>query len=370
MNRRPMPRAFTLIELLVVIAVIAVLIALLLPAVQAAREFARRAQCANNLKQIGLAIHNYHDVNSVFPMSTTSAEAAPDGRCRNGLFSWHASILPHLGQQAIFNATNFWIGNADDCASPDVVMYGATIGASHPNGTVARTSLAAYLCPSESHRIAATMGASRPASQSYSGNAGWTPDTSGPATGRRMGRHNGFIGLVDPVGLASWHVGPIAAASVSDGLSHTAAVAERRLPRATDPNDVEAMYGEPESTRSYCAGGSGSSRTLHAWRRYCETVSFPDPAWTVFPGRAWISGWGHAGGTYMQVMPVNSRSCHIYGGEGDGNILITPGSLHHGGLNVLFGDGGVRFLRNSIALPVWWALGSRDGGEVVGGDAY
>ncbi|WP_165246118.1 DUF1559 domain-containing protein [Paludisphaera soli] len=368
MQRLPR-RAFTLIELLVVIAIIAVLIALLLPAVQAAREAARRAQCTNNLKQIGLALHNYHEVNGVFPMSTTSAQPAPNGRCRNGLFSWHASILPQLDQQPMFNAVNFWVGNADDCSNPDVVMYAATIGANHPNGTVARTAIAAYLCPSEAYQPAETMGGSRPAPQSYSGNVGWTPDTSGPAAGARMGRHNGFIGLDDPVGKAAWHVGPIRAAAVSDGLSNTVAVAERRLPRATDPNDVEAMYGEPEPTRSYCAGGSGSSRTLHAWQRYCGSVSFPDPAWTVYSGRAWISGWGHAGGTYMQVMPINARSCHIYGGESDGNILITPGSLHHGGLNALFGDGSVRFLKEKIALPVWWALGTRDGGEVVGGDA-
>ena len=365
---RPSSRAFTLIELLVVIALIAVLIALLLPAVQAAREAARRVQCVNNLKQIGLALHGYHDVNGVFPMSTTSAAAGPGGRCLNGLFSWHAAILPQMDQQAMFNALNFSVGNADDCSNPEVVMYAATIGAGHPNGTVARTSVAAFLCPSDSCQPTDTMGTSRPAPQSYAGNAGWTPDTSGPSAGARLGRHNGFIGLADPVGRAGWHVGPIASAAVSDGLSHTVAVAERRIPRASDPDDVEAMYGEPESTRSYCAGGSGSSRTLHAWQRYCGSVSFPDPAWTVYPGRAWISGWGHAGGTYMQVMPINSRSCHIYGGEGDGNILITPGSLHAGGLNSLFGDGSVRFIKSSVALPVWWAIGTRDGAELVGAD--
>ena len=72
----------------------------------------------------------------------------------------------------------------------------------------------------------------------------------------------------------------------------------------------------------------------------------------------------------MHVLPVNGRSCHIYGGELDGNILITPGSAHPGGLNVLLGDGSVRFVRSTIAHPVWWALGTRDGGEVVGSDAF
>ncbi|WP_337174647.1 DUF1559 domain-containing protein [Paludisphaera sp.] len=364
------PRGFTLIELLVVIAIIAVLIALLLPAVQAAREAARRAQCANNLKQIGLAMHNYHDANGVFPMSTTSAQAAPDGSCRNGLFSWHATILPSMERQPLYNSINFWVGNAADCSDPNVGMYAATIPASHPNGTAARAVVGAYLCPSESYQISETMGSSRPAPQSYAGNAGWTPDTSGAIAGARIGRHNGFIGLADPAGHASWHVGPISVAMVTDGLSNTAAAAERRIPRGTDPNDVEAMLSEPESSRSFCAGGAGVSRTLTGWQRYCGTVSFPDPAWTVFPGRAWISGWGHAGGIYMHVLPINGRSCHIYGGETDGNILITPGSAHGGGLNVLFGDGSVRFVKASTSHQVWWALGTRGTGEVVSSDAF
>jgi prepilin-type N-terminal cleavage/methylation domain-containing protein/prepilin-type processing-associated H-X9-DG protein len=370
MRPRSRPAGFTLIELLVVIAIIAVLIALLLPAVQAARESARRVQCVNNLKQIGLAMHNYHDANGVFPMSTTSAEAAPNGACRNGLFSWHATILPQIEQQPLYNAINFWVGNAANCADPDLILYGATIPATHPNGTAARTVVASYLCPTDSYEIPETMGASRPAPQSYSGNAGWTPDTSGPSEGSRIGRHNGFIGLADPRNHASWHVGPVSVAMATDGLSQTVAAAERRIPRATDPYDIEGMLAEPEATRSYCAGGSGSSRTLHAWQRYCGTVSFPDPAWTVFAGRAWISGWGHAAGTYMQVLAVNGRSCHIYGGESDGNILVTPGSRHQGGLNVLLGDGSVRFLNDRIASPVWWAIGTRDGGEAVDSDAY
>ncbi len=364
------PRGFTLIELLVAVAIIGVLIALLLPAVQAARESARRAQCLNNLKQIGLALHDYHDVHDVFPMSTTSAAAAPGGACLNGLFSWHAAILPQIDRQPLYDAINLQVGNAASCSDPDVEMTAAVIPATHPNGTAARTVVSAYLCPSETFQVPETMGTSRPAPQSYAGNAGWTPDTSGAVPGPRMGRHNGFIGLADPVGRAAWHVGPISAAMMSDGLGQTAAVAERRIPRATDPNDLEAMLAEPETSRSFCAGGSGTSRTLSAWGRFCGTVSFPDPAWTVFPGRAWISGWGHAGGIYMHVLPVNRRSCHIYGGELDGNILVTPGSAHPGGLNVLFADGSARFVRDTVSDPVWWALGSRDGGEVVSSDAF
>ncbi|MFO0907141.1 MAG: DUF1559 domain-containing protein [Isosphaeraceae bacterium] len=186
----------------------------------------------------------------------------------------------------------------------------------------------------------------------------------------RLGRHNGFIGLVSPIERVDWHVGPISAAQVVDGLSQTVAVAERRIARASDPANVEAMYSEPQATRSFCGGSTGGSRTLDRWQSYCYSVSFPDPAWTVYQNRSWISGWGHAGSIYMQVLPINGRSCHLYGGETDSNIMNTPSSQHPGGINVLFGDGSVRFIKEKIRMEVWWAIGTRDGSEVVSSDAY
>jgi prepilin-type processing-associated H-X9-DG protein len=303
-------------------------------------------------------------------MNTTTAGAARNGACLNGLFSWHATILAQLDQQPLYNSINFRVGCADRCNDPDTLMYAATIGDRHPNATSARTVVGVYLCPSDTFEVTATMGSSRPAPHNYSGNAGWTPDTSGIAPGPRRGRHNGFIGLVNPVERVDWHVGPVRASQVTDGLSQTVAVAERRIARASDPSDVESMLSEPQATRSYCGGSTGGSRTLGRWKTYCYSVSFPDPAWTVFQNRSWISGWGHAGAFYMHVLPANGRSCHLYGGETDGNILNTPSSQHPGGLHLLFGDGSVRFVRETVSLPVWWAMGSRDGGEVLSGDAY
>ncbi len=360
---------FTLIELLVVIAIIAVLISLLLPAVQAAREAARRIQCTNNLKQIGLALHNYQDINGVFPMTTTAARGGPGGVCQNGFYSWHAGILPQMEQQTLANALNFMIGNADNCSS-SMVYDQATISQGHPNATVSQTIIAGFLCPSDNYSITDTMGTARPAPQSYAGNAGWTPDTSGLNAGGSIGRHNGFIGLVNPVRHVAWHTGPVSITQIYDGTSNTVAVAERRIVRATSPTDVNAMMTEPQATSSYCAGSSGRIRTLAAWVPYCKSVSLPDPAWTVYHGRSWLSGWSRTGSIYMHVMPMNERNCHLYGGEDDGNNMITASGSHPGGINLLFADGSVRFVKSTVANPVWWSLGSRNGSEVISSDSY
>jgi prepilin-type N-terminal cleavage/methylation domain-containing protein/prepilin-type processing-associated H-X9-DG protein len=367
--RKPSNRAFTLIELLVVIAIIAVLISLLLPAVQAAREAARRIQCVNNLKQIGLALHNYQDANGVFPMTTTAARSGPGGVCQNGFYSWHAGILPHIEQQTLANALNFMIGNAENCGSMAVYDQ-AILSAGHPNATVSQTIIAGFLCPSDSYTITDTMGSARTAPQNYAGNAGWTPDTSGLNAGGSIGKHNGFIGLVNPVRNVAWHSGPVSINQIYDGTSNTVAVAERRIVRASSSTDINAMFREPETTSSFCAGSSGRTRTLAAWVPYCKSVSLPDPAWTVYHGRSWLSGWTRTGSIYMHVMPMNERNCHLYGGEDDGNNMITASSNHSGGINLLFADGSVRFVKSTIANPVWWSLGSRNGGEVISADSY
>jgi prepilin-type processing-associated H-X9-DG protein len=177
--------------------------------------------------------------------------------------------------------------------------------------------------------------------------------------------HNGLIGLARPGSPVAWHHSAVTMADVQDGLSQTAAVAERLITGATDPTDWRAVASGPVPTQSFCAGGAGDSKSLARWQRFCNSVSLPDPGWSIYHGRSWISGWGHTAGTYMHVMKIGERNCHLYGGEDTGEIIVTPSSNHVGGLNVLFGDGGVRFVKRTVADGIWWSMGSRDGGEVI-----
>src|SRR5690349_18110136 len=140
--RRPSARGFTLIELLVVIAIIAVLIALLLPAVQAAREAARRAQCTNNLKQLGIALHTYHEANGSFPMGSGNPTMGPNGNpaplAKQGL-SALAQMLPQLGESPVYNAINTSFGMADNTSYP----------AFQVNQTAQKSQIKEFLCPSD-----------------------------------------------------------------------------------------------------------------------------------------------------------------------------------------------------------------------------
>jgi len=353
---------FTLVELLVVIAIIGILIGLLLPAVQQAREAARRMQCTNNMKQIGLALHSYHDTHDCLPPNISGAKSA-GGVCESGFFSWLAFLLPNLEQQNVYDSINFKIGMSDSCEQSGPSDYiNLTISDSHPNAGPASTTIEAFLCPSDHYTLSNAMGTAQPAPNNYTGNSGWVQRTTGiDGTRDPLAQTNGFMGTVNPKYPSAWQKGKVSFADVTDGLSNTAAISERLISSA---NELWDLAHAPLPLHSYCGSG-GSSKSLPAWTPYCSGVTLPDFTYSEPIGRSWISGWTLVGNTYMHVMPINKRSCHIYGGQDSGNNIITPGSRHPGGVNVCLGDGSVRFMTETVDMPVWWAFGSRNGGETI-----
>lgn len=363
-KQRGVWNGFTLVELLVVIAIIGVLVALLLPAIQAARESARRTQCANNLKQIGLALANYHDQNKQFPTQTTGS-APQAGGCSGGFYSWMVPILPFLEESALYDSIDREVGMMDQCNLSSSATYkGLTISLNHRNAAAAQTSIATFLCPSDSFEATTVLGSALPAPGNYSGNVGWVKGSLGPAADASpVEKSNGFFGLDNPKERNVWQQPKVSIRQFTDGLSHTAAVAERRVASAQRLADLGHA---PLSLQSFCAGTTGVSRSLADWNNYCGYVSLPDVGYSTPIGRAWISGWTVVGNTYMHVMPPNDRNCHLYGGEDNGMNIITPSSAHFGGVLVVMGDGHVEFVADEVELRLWWGWGSRDGGEVEG----
>jgi prepilin-type N-terminal cleavage/methylation domain-containing protein/prepilin-type processing-associated H-X9-DG protein len=359
----PTTNGFTLVELLVVIAMIGILVSLLLPAIQAAREAARRTQCLNNLKQIGVALHNYHNANSAFPTQTTGSKPTSGGGCGKGFMSWMVPLLPYLEQQTLYDSLDLDIGMMDQCELASSSDYhNLKISANHANAEEAATVLPVFLCPSDSYEQTTVLGTANPAPANYTGNVGWVQGTTiSEESGSPVERSNGFFGLDNPKQRDGWQQPKVSVRQFSDGLSHTAAVSERRISSAVRMADLGLL---PEALHSFCGGTTGIKRSLENWVSYCVHVSLPDPAYSTPLGRAWISGWSVVANTYMHVMPIGHRSCHLYGGEDDGANIITPSSQHPGGVHVLMGDGRVEFISEDIALPIWWSMGSRDGGEV------
>ncbi len=361
--------AFTLVELLVVIAVIGVLVGLLLPAVQAAREAARRMQCANNLKQLALAVHNYESAHGAFPLTTTgpSRAAPPLG---SGFYSWMAMLLPQIEQAPLYNSIQFNQPMVDDKnfrGSGDYTRL--KISANHVNAAAAATRIASLLCPSDFADSTASMGTAQPAPGSYAGNIGWIRGTSGiDGSSPALRQSNGSLPLINPLSPNPWQVADLGFQSVTDGTAFTALLGERLINNAEGAQGPfgTTMEGQLKpSVMSYCGGGGSSNRSLPSWVSYCDGVSVPDPTYSLPHGRSWISGWTLVANLYMHVMPINTRNCHVYGGEDDGTNIVTASSNHTGGAQIAFVDGHVTFVSDNIDPVVWWSIGSRNGGETM-----
>ncbi|HBE70825.1 MAG TPA: hypothetical protein DDW52_21985 [Planctomycetaceae bacterium] len=360
---------FTLVELLVVIAIIGVLVGLLLPAVQAAREAARRMQCANNLKQLGLAVHNYESAHKAFPLTTTGPSSQTP-HLGNGFYSWMAMVLPQIEQGPLYNSIRFeepMVDPKNFTASRDYRLL--TISDTHPNALQAATQIGTLLCPSDGFNMTSTLGSGNAAPGSYAGNIGWVRGTTGiGGNSAALTKSNGAMPFVNPVGPDPWQVPKINFGSFSDGTANTTLIAERLINSA---EGVQGTFGimlqgpTSPATLSYCAGSGSRERSLERWNIYCMGVTTADPTYTLPHGRSWISGWTLAANLYMHVMPINARNCHLYGGEDDGSNIVSASSNHVGGAQAAFADGHVTFISDTVDQVVWWSIGSRNGGEVT-----
>ncbi len=339
MSRR---RGFTLIELLVVIAIIAILIALLLPAVQQAREAARRSQCKNNLKQIGLAVHNYMDTHRVLPFGKGATYTGAAGYAR---WSQHAMLLPFLEQVSLYKSINFSAAPSTPGMGGVIAFMPAFVSANAGNDVAARTLISAFLCPSDAYPSDPWQG-----QNNYAANqGGWLCDRGDSPGAAAVATTEVQTGVF-------YFLSSVRSSDVKDGLSQTAFFSEKR--RGTGiPDPKTDLFVTPSQTSlaltySTCQGINTATATplTSKW------------------GYSWVMG-ENCCTLYNHVSTPNTNSCAGFPvpatGMTDMSMQVSASSWHPGGVHVLMGDGAVHFSNNSIDLTVWRAVGTRKGGEAI-----
>jgi prepilin-type N-terminal cleavage/methylation domain-containing protein len=297
-------RGFTLIELLVVIAIIAILIALLLPAVQQTREAARRTQCKNNLKQIGVALHNYHEQARCFPFAIGGT---------GNKYSAVSQLLPHLDQAPLYDQINF------------------SMPFNHATNAAARMmELSVLRCPSDFANPQPTAGGAT----NYIPNKGTSIGWQDPAA-------NGVIFWLSSTSMRD----------IKDGSSQTVAFSERNL------TDGSNGISTPDAD-TYLS--SANPATPDEAMQQCAAVDVTNLAnqFPQFMGAPWIDGKN----AYQHISPPNGRSCGFQPAQ---KASMTASSRHEGGVHVLLSDGSARFVSENLDLGVWRAIGTRAGKEVA-----
>jgi prepilin-type processing-associated H-X9-DG protein len=323
-----------LIELLVVIAIIAILIALLLPAVQQAREAARRSQCKNNIKQIGLAIHNYHDAFNIFPKAISELFTGGTQDSYRG-FSAFAMMLPYLDQAALYNQINF--NQVTDTGT---------------NVALARNVIPPLLCPSDLKYNPTSATDSR-----YNGSGVNYGVSAGPS-------QFWSVSAADAVGMFN-RVVPVRIGDILDGTSNCLAVAEQIIP-ATDTAGTlaQAIEGGPSLTgASFSTNGN-----LQTFANGCTGTTTLNGNYNM--NTKWLNG--DMGQNIINTLNtpnslrpdclVNCSGCWAFTANG----VKASRSRHTGGVQGLLADGSVRFFSESIDILTWQRLGARADGAVLG----
>ncbi len=329
-------RGFTLIELLVVIAIIAVLIALLLPAVQQAREAARRTQCKSSLKQIGLALHNYHDTARILPPGMFGAPGTADG----SLWGWGTMILPQIDQAPLYNQLSGFPNGTSHFTGQPASGFGAAMTSFNPPCALLQTNLPVFRCPSDTGANlvvipAGGLNGSRPDNTTQFGRAnyaGVVGSTYDPSSGLLIG--NGAFGESICTGFRDF----------TDGLSNTFLVGERR-----SPGMVAGMYTGGDTI---WAGANDDEGPYIDWQGFAVTLGVCDLWDKINVKTAAPPGVG----TIANNQPYTAFS-----------------SQHIGGAHFLMGDGSVRFISDNIATgppnapgSTYQNLAGRNDGQVLG----
>jgi len=394
-------RGFTLIELLVVIAIIAVLISLLLPAVQSAREAARRAQCVNNLKQLGLAAHNFISANNSLPLGVNEPWALGLTYQQAGDYTvsdfsnpfgpnWAVMLLPYLEQQTLYNASNVTgYPGFSATMSPDGIQVpnNNLYNMDWANSTLRSTRLNVFVCPSDSYNDPSNnfLSSSADVTDQYLSSTlpndprtgtlllNWARGNYGAVEGGTDSDHtvNGNEGLTNAPfkgtskrGVMGVNFG-VTLAAITDGTSNTAFFAEMRSGVATI--DIRGTWAMGMAGASLC----------------CETRPYnPTPNCMNWAGpppgddggdelQTCLSTWTRVPNLAALGMPCNTGTPDH---QGKGNGLNNSGgqarSLHPGGVNVCLGDGSVTFIKNSIANVTWFSLMVSDDTWIISADQY
>jgi prepilin-type N-terminal cleavage/methylation domain-containing protein/prepilin-type processing-associated H-X9-DG protein len=351
-------KGFTLVELLVVIAIIGILVALLLPAVQAAREAARRMQCSNNLKQLGLALQNYHDTFKKLPSlgqgTSGGGGPPPESTSNYGMLSGIVHMLPFIEQGSLYDS--FGTAQAGYPAWGPVPWYGWNFPPHH-------VQVPGLLCPSDGAGGKFSAGPYNwQGDMNYCFNAGDRP-TVGNGAGGDAANNRGLFGQYTFHNLAA----------ARDGTSNTLAMSEHTI-GVDGQSTIHGAYAVTSDWRDF---GSNPATQCFVYKGPNNTI-INAPGIERLRGVNWCWGAVVQNG-FTTVLPPNSIGCTNWGSEWGSSHIMPPDSYHPGGVNAVMADGSVQFISSTISagnisLPavtggpspygVWGALGSRSGGDM------